>query len=101
MLQNNAASGLPVIDPSPVWIVDDEERHNIWRCHVYAPFVLLHESKDFSLTAEVAVTTPTGEQPLAGNPSVTPAFGLWNNFTGGWVVRGVLGVNIPTQGSGN
>lgn len=44
---------------------------------------------------------PTGEQPLAGNTSVTPAFGFWNNFSGGWVVRGGLGVNIPTQGSGN
>ena len=32
----------------------------------FTPRVLLHETKDFSLTAELAVVTPTGNQPLAG-----------------------------------
>ena len=32
------------------------------------PRVLLHETKDFSLTSELAVTIPTGTRPLAGIP---------------------------------
>ena len=63
---------------------------------------MLHETKDFSLTAEMAVVTPTGNQPLAGNTTtLVPAFGFWNNFAGGWVIRGGLGLAIPMNGSGD
>jgi hypothetical protein len=63
---------------------------------------LLHETKDFSLTAELAVTIPTGTRPIAGNTAaLTPAVSFWNNVAGGWVIRGGLGVFIPTEGSGD
>ena len=40
----------------------------------FTPRVLLHETKDFSLTTELAVSTPTGTQPLAGKTTtLTPA----------------------------
>ena len=67
----------------------------------FTPRVLLHETKDFSLTAELAVLTPTGDRPLAGKTTVlTPAVGFWNNFAGGWVIRGGIGDAIPTDGGG-
>ena len=63
---------------------------------------MLHETKDFSLTAELAVVTPTGTQPLAGKTTtLIPAVGFWNNFAGGWVIRGGLGLAIPMNGSGD
>ena len=47
------------------------------------------------------MTTPTGDQPLAGKTTfLTPAVAFWNNFAGGWVIRGGLGVAIPTGGGG-
>ena len=61
----------------------------------FTPRVLLHETQDFSLTAEIAVLTPTGNQPLAGKTALIPAFGFWNNFAGRWVIRGGLGDYIP------
>jgi Putative MetA-pathway of phenol degradation len=67
----------------------------------FTPRVLLHETKDFSLTAELAVLTPTGDRPLAGMSALTPAVGFWTNFAGGWVIRGGIGDFIPTQGGGN
>ena len=100
VLQNNAASGLPVIGSGPT-SAPTTKSFTTFGDVSFTPRVLLYESKDFSLTAEVAVQTPTGNQPLAGNTSVTPAFGFWNNFSGGWVVRGGMGVNLPTQSSGN
>jgi hypothetical protein len=66
------------------------------------PRVLLHETRDFSLTAELAVTTPTGTQSLAGNTTkLTTAVSFWNNFAGRCVIRGGLGVFLPTNGSGD
>ena len=62
---------------------------------------MLHETKDFSLTAELAVLTPTGDRPLARKSALTPAVGFWTNFAGGWVVRGGIGDLIPTRGGGN
>jgi hypothetical protein len=61
---------------------------------------LLHETKDFSLTSELAVTTPTGTRPLAGKTAITPAIGFRNNFAGGWVLRGGLGFATPLHGGG-
>ena len=61
----------------------------------------MHETKDFSLTAEVAVLTPTGDQPLAGKTALTPAFSFWNNFAGRWVIRGGIGDYIPLGGGGS
>ena len=66
----------------------------------FTPRVLLHETKDFSLTSEVAVLVPTGNQPLAGKTALIPAFSFWNNFAGRWVIRGGLGDYIPLGGGG-
>ena len=67
----------------------------------FTPRVLLHQTQDFSITAELAVLTPTGTHPLAGRTALTPAFGFWNNFAGRWVIRGGIGDLIPLGGGGS
>jgi hypothetical protein len=67
----------------------------------FTPRVLLHETKDLSLTAEVAALIPTGNQPLAGKTALTPAFAFWNNFADRWVIRGRIGDYIPLGGGGS
>ena len=68
----------------------------------FTPRVLLHETKDFSLTSEMAIVTPTGTPPLAGKTTtLIPTIGFWNNFAGTWVLRGGLGLAIPMNGSGD
>jgi hypothetical protein len=62
---------------------------------------LLHETQDWSFTAEMAVICPTGNQPLAGRTALTPAFAFWNNFAGRWVIRGGIGDFIPLGGGGS
>ncbi len=100
VLRNNAVSGLPVIDPNQP-SVTTSRRHSGFGDISFTPRILLHETQDFSLTAELSVLTPTGTQPLAGKSSLTPAIGFWTNFPGGWVIRGGLGDLIATQGGGN
>jgi len=67
----------------------------------FTPRVLLHETQDFSLTAETAVLVPTGNQPLAGKTALVPAFAFWNNFAGRWAIRGGIGDYIPLGGGGS
>ena len=101
VLRNNAVTGLPIIDPNRPGATTTQS-HTGFGDISFTPRVLLHETKDFSLTGELAVLTPTGTQPLAGKTTIlTPAVGFWNNFAGGWVVRGGLGLAIPTNGSGD
>jgi hypothetical protein len=96
VLRNSAASGAPIIDPTqPTGLT---QSFTTFGDISFTPRVLLHETKDFSLTTELAVLTPTGNQPLAGKTSLTPAVGFWNNFAGGWVIRGGVGIAIPMQG---
>jgi len=66
----------------------------------FTPRVLLHETQDFTLTSELAVTVPTGNQPLTGKTALTPAVAFWNNFAGRWVIRGAFGDQIPLGGGG-
>ena len=66
----------------------------------FTPRVLLHETQDFSLTAEIAVLVPTGNQPLAGKTALIPNVSFWNNFAGRWVIRGGIGDYIPLGGGG-
>ncbi len=101
VLRNNAVTGLPTIDPN-------QPRAALPQSHTgfgdlsFTPRVLLHETKDFSLTTELAILTPTGTQPLAGNTTtLIPAVSFWNNFAGTWVLRGGLGLAIPMNGSGD
>jgi hypothetical protein len=99
VLRNNTVSGQPIIGPTgrPV---QRTTSHSGFGDITFTPRVLLHETQDFSLTAEVAVSTPTGTEPLAGKALLTPAIGFWNNFAGRWVIRGGVGCVIPTQRGG-
>ncbi len=101
VVRNNAVTGLPVIDPNRP-VTPMPQSHSGFGDMSFTPRVLLHETKDFSFTGELAVVTPTGTQPLAGKTTtLVPAFGIWNNFAGGWVIRGGLGLGIPMNGSGD
>jgi len=51
--------------------------------------VLLHETKDFSLTFEMAVLVSTGNPPLEGKTAPVPNISFWNNLVGRWVIRAV------------
>jgi hypothetical protein len=100
VLRNNAVSGLPIQNPKNP--TTTTKSHTGFGDVSFTPRFLLHETKDFSLTAEMAVVTPTGTQPLAGNTTtLVPAFGFWNNPTGRWVIRGGLGLGIPMNGTGD
>ena len=95
------SSGLPIMNPiNPA--ATTTKSYSGFGDMSFTPRFLLHETKDFSLTAELAVLTPTGTRPLAGNTTtLTPAVGFWNNLAGGWVIRGGLGLAIPMNGSGD
>jgi hypothetical protein len=67
VLRNSAGSGLPIISP-PGLTMPTSKNHTTFGDLSFTPRVLLHETKDFSFRAEVAVTTPTGNQPLRGRP---------------------------------
>jgi hypothetical protein len=100
VLRNSADSGLPIINP-PGLTVPTSRSHTGFGDLSLTPRVLLHQTKDFSLTAELAVLTPTGHRPLAGKTALTPAVGFWNSFADGWVIRGGVGDLNPTRGGGN
>jgi hypothetical protein len=100
-LRNNVEGGLPVNGPSEQMGTMAQDQTGFGDVS-FTPRVLLHETQDFSLTAEVAVTVPTGTQPLAGNrTTLVPNVSFWNNIAGGWVVRGGASVLFPTDGSGD
>ncbi|MBI1325053.1 hypothetical protein GC170_17960 [bacterium] len=66
---------------------------------MFTPRVLLHETQDLSVTAEMIVSTPTGTGPLGGSSTtLTPVLGFWTNVADGWVVRGGTGIQVPTRG---
>ena len=99
-VRNNAVSGLPILDPNNGSATTTT--HSGFGDMSFTPRVLLHETKDFSFTGELAVVTPTGTQPLAGKTTtLVPALGFWNNFSGGWAIRGGVGLGIPMNGSGD
>jgi hypothetical protein len=102
ILRNSAVSGLPIIDPNnPLARTRTSKSYSGFGDISFTPRFLLHETKDFTLTSELAISTPTGTQPLAGKTTVlTPAVAFWTNFPGRWVLRGGLGVAVPTNGSG-
>ena len=100
VVRNRASSGLPFISPSGL-TVQTSKNHTTFGDLSVTPRVLLHETKDFSLTSEVAVLTPTGNHPLAGKTALIPAFSFWNNFAGRSVIRGGIGDYIPLGGGGS
>jgi hypothetical protein len=101
VIRNNVVSGLPIQNPSNP-TVPTTKSHSGFGDMSFTPRFLLHETKDFSVTSELAVVVPTGNQPLAGKTTtLVPAVGFWNNPAGGWVIRGGLGLAIPMDGSGD
>jgi hypothetical protein len=100
VLRNSAGSGLPIISPSGL-TMPTSKNHTTFGDISFTPRVLLHETKDFSLTAEVSALVPTGNQPLAGKTALTPNISFWNNFAGRWVIRGGIGDFIPLGGGGS
>ena len=99
---NDISGGLPIQNPINATAKPLSTSHTGFGDMSFTPRVLLHETKDFSLTGELAVVTPTGTPPISGNKTtLVPAFGIWTNVGGGWVVRGGLGLAIPTNGSGD
>ena len=69
---------MPILNPNNP--TETTKSHSGFGDVSFTPRFLLHETKDFSFTAEMAVVTPTGNQPLAGNTTtLVPAFGFWNN----------------------
>ena len=100
VLRNSAVTGLPIIDPNNPTRTTSKSYSGFGDIS-FTPRVLLHETQDLTLTGELAISTPTGTQPLAGKTTVlTPAVAFWTNFPGRWVLRGGLGVACPTNGSG-
>jgi hypothetical protein len=99
VVRNNAASGLPII--SPTGMTAPSKDHTTFGDLSFTPRVLLHETQDFSLTSEMAVLVPTGNQPIAGKTALVPNVAFWNNFAGRWVIRGGIGDYIALGGGGS
>jgi hypothetical protein len=96
---NSVSSGQPTISPSRMTLATSPSQSTFGDVS-FTPRVLLHETEDFSVTAEVAVLTPTGDSPLAGTTALIPDISFWNNVAGTWVIRGGVSVIIPIQGGG-
>lgn len=63
-----------------------------------APRVLLAEDRRYTLTSNLFARIPTGDARNGnGAASLSPDLEFWVNPVGGWVVRGGLGVTVPTN----
>ncbi len=63
-----------------------------------APRVLLAEERHYTLTSNLFVRIPTGDARNGnGAASLSPDLEFWANPAGRWVVRGGLGVTVPTN----
>jgi hypothetical protein len=99
VVTNNTTSGQPIINPTGRTATKHSQ--TTFGDISFTPRVMLHETQDFSLTAEMAVTVPTGRGPLEGHTALTPALGFWYNLADGWVIRGGFGDLIALNGGGN
>ena len=97
-VRNSASSGLPIISPTGQPTSTFKSQSTFGDLS-FTPRVLLHETKDFTLTSEMAVLVPTGRQPLEGKTSLIPNVSFWSNFAGRWVIRGGIGDQIPLNGN--
>lgn len=98
VLRNNAPTGLPTVDPQAQSI--SSQSQTTFGDVSFTPRVLVHETQDFSVTAEMTVLTPTGNGPLAGKAALIPNVSFWYNIAGGWAIRGGIGDLISTNGDG-
>ena len=63
-----------------------------------APRVLLAESEHYTLSTNLFVRTPTGTYHTGnGMTSLSPDIEFWANPMGRWVVRGGIGMTVPTN----
>lgn len=62
------------------------------------PRILLAEDRGYTITTNLYVRTPIGD-PRNGNgvASLSPDVEFWANPTDGWVIRGAVGVTVPTN----
>ena len=97
--RNSTVTGLPIAG-GPPRARQTTRNQTTFGDLTFTPRVMLHETQDFSLTSELAITVPTGNQPLAGKTALTPAAAFWYNFAGRWVIRGAFGDLIPLGGGG-
>ena len=55
----------------------------------FTPRVMLIDTDDFALNAQMGVQIPTGDRKVgAGQSILSPGAQFWWNFTEGWVMRG-------------
>jgi hypothetical protein len=95
-VRNTSTGGQPIVNPSGGRSQQVTSQSTFGDLS-FTPRVLLHETKDFTLTAEVSVLVPTGRQPVAGKSGLTPALGFWYNFAGRWTIRGGFGDLVPVN----
>lgn len=61
--------------------------------------ILLHETRDLGMTAELGVRAPTGDEDMGGGiTALAPACNWWSDVGGGWSYRGGVGLEIGTGG---
>ena len=62
--------------------------------------VMLQETQDFALSAELGVRMPTGDVDMGGDVnSLIPKINFWTDMGGAWSLRGAIGADIPNSGT--
>ncbi|HET6882768.1 MAG TPA: hypothetical protein VFI31_21550 [Pirellulales bacterium] len=90
---------LPFVNSSPDLLAPNSNRTytNVGDLTV-APRFLLAENRRYTVTSNLYVRLPTGNiQNGNGAASLSPDIEFWTNPFKGWVVRGGLGVTVPTN----
>ncbi len=63
-----------------------------------APRFLLAEDKNYTVTTNLFIRTPTGDARIGnGAMTLSPDLEFWVNPVDRWVVRGAVGVTVPTN----
>ena len=81
VLRNSAFSGLPIISPSGLTMPTSKD-HTTFGDISFTPRFLLHETKDLSLTAEVAGADPDRQPAPCGENRPDPRLRLLEQFRG-------------------
>ncbi|MBV8452609.1 MAG: hypothetical protein JOZ29_10095 [Deltaproteobacteria bacterium] len=65
---------------------------------VITPQVMLEETETLSLSALLAIRTPTGEAKTINDKTIlTPSLAVWQDLPAGWQWRGGLGMDFATH----
>jgi hypothetical protein len=66
---------------------------------VVTPQVMLEETETLSLSALLAIRTPTGETKTHNDKTIlTPSLAVWQDLPAGWQWRGGIGADFATHG---